>query len=114
MAVTLPNLNDWIRDLDGKLLPFGWAKLAWRLLATPPRSVRMPLMGVRRKLHGTAIGSALAIAVIDAVRSYHLARGTKRAELSWILEDNMPMRRMIEAVGGTQYKTYRIYEKRLT
>ena len=114
MAVSLPNLNDWIRDLNGKLLPMGWAKLAWRLLVKPPPSVRMPLMGVRRRYHGTVIGSALAFAVIDAVRSYHLAQGTKRAELSWILEDNMPMRRMIEALGATPYKTYRIYEKHLT
>jgi hypothetical protein len=74
----------------------------------------MPLMGVRRKFHGTPIGSALALAVIDAVRSYHVRRGTKHAELSWILEDNMPMRRMIQALGGTEYKTYRIYEKTLT
>jgi GNAT superfamily N-acetyltransferase len=113
MAVSLPNLNDWIRDLDGKLLPLGWAKLIWRMMVRPPSSVRMPLMGVRRNYHGTAIGSALALAVIDAVRSYHLCRGTKRAELSWILEDNMPMRRMIEALGGVPYKTYRIYEKAL-
>jgi GNAT superfamily N-acetyltransferase len=114
MAIALPNLNEWIKDLDGKLLPFGWAKLLWRLMMRPPQSVRIPLMGVRRSYHGTPVGSALALAVIDAVRSYHLSRGTKRAELSWILEDNMPMRRMIEALGGTAYKTYRIYEKRLT
>jgi GNAT superfamily N-acetyltransferase len=113
MAVSLPNLNDWISDLNGKLLPLGWAKLIWRMMAKPPRSVRMPLMGVRRDYHGTAIGSALALAVIDAVRSYHLGRGTMRAELSWILEDNAPMRRMIEALGGVPYKTYRIYEKSL-
>ena len=113
MAVPRPTLNDWIRDLDGKLLPLGWAKLIWRMMVKPPSSVRMPLMGVRRNYHGTAIGSALALAVIDAVRSYHLCRGTKRAELSWILEDNMPMRRMIEALGGAPYKTYRIYEKPL-
>ena len=36
-----------------------------------------------------------------------------RAELSWVLEDNMPMRRMIEALGAVPYKTYRIYEKAL-
>jgi len=114
MAVSLPNLNEWIRDLNGRLLPLGWAKLAWRLLARPPQSVRMPLMGVKRSHHGTAVGSALALAVIDAVRSYHVGRGTRRAELSWILEDNMPMRRMIEALGGVAYKTYRIYEKNLT
>ena len=38
-------------------------------------------------------------------------RGTTRGEASWILEDNMPMRRMIENFGGKPYKTYRIYEK---
>jgi hypothetical protein len=76
--------------------------------------VRMPLMGVKRSYHGTAVGSALALAVIDAARSYHVGHGTKRGELSWILEDNMPMRRMIEAIGGVHYKTYRIYEKSLT
>jgi hypothetical protein len=113
MAVTLPNINEWIAGLDGRLLPFGWAKLGWNLLAKPPRSVRMPLMGVKRKFHGTVLGSALAIGVIDTVRRYHMARGTRGGELSWILEDNMPMRRMIEALGGDPYKTYRIYEKAL-
>lgn len=111
MAVTLPNINDWIAGLDGKLLPFGWAKVAWNLLARPPKSVRMPLMGVRKKFHGTIEGSALAIGVIDTVRRYHLARGTVSGELGWILEDNVPMRRMIENLGGKPYKTYRVYEK---
>lgn len=113
MAITLPNLNDWIKDLDGRLLPLGWAKLAWRLMMKPPQSVRMPLMGVRRKYHGTATGSTLAIAVIDTLRAYHLRQGAKRAELSWILENNRPMRHIIEAMGGIPYKTYRIYEKSL-
>jgi len=113
MAVTLPNLNDWIKGLDGRLLPFGWAKVAWNLLARPPKSVRMPLMGVRKKYHGTVEGSALAISVIDTVRRYHLSRGTTSGELGWILEDNAPMRRMIESLGGKPYKTYRVYEKSL-
>lgn len=113
MAVTLPDINAWIKDLNGKLLPFGWAKLAYRLLSAPPEGVRMPLMGVLRKYHGTPQGAALAMAVIDAVRSYHLGKGTKRAELSWILEDNAPMRRLIEQLGAKPYKTYRIYEKDL-
>lgn len=111
MAVTLPNINDWIRGLDGRLLPFGWAKLAWHLLAKPPRSVRMPLMGVRKAHHGSLIGAAMAIGVIDKVRQYHQKRGVEQAELSWILEDNLPMRRMIEQLGGVPYKTYRVYER---
>jgi len=113
MAVTLPDINDWIKDLHGRLMPLGWAKLAYRLYGAPPRAVRMPLMGVLRKLHGTMVGAALAMAVIDAVRAYHLGHGTKRAELSWILEDNLPMRRLIGQLGASPYKTYRIYEKDL-
>jgi hypothetical protein len=113
MAVTLPEINEWIKDLNGKLLPFGWAKLAYRLLAKPPAAVRMPLMGVLRKYHATPIGSALALGVIDQIRNYHVSHGTKRAELSWILEDNFPMRRIIEQLGGIPYKTYRVFEKPL-
>jgi hypothetical protein len=111
MAISLPNINEWITGLNGRLLPFGWAKIAWNLLARPPRSVRMPLMGLRRKYHGTPLGAALAMAAIARVRAYHAGRGTMRGELSWILEDNMPTRKMIEAFGGKPYKTYRIYEK---
>jgi GNAT superfamily N-acetyltransferase len=114
MAVSLPDINGWIKDLNGRLVPLGWAKLLPRLLLRRPAAVRIPLMGVRKEYHGRAIGSALAIATIDRVRSYHLSRGTHRAELSWILEDNMAMRRMIEALGGSPYKTYRIYERPIT
>jgi GNAT superfamily N-acetyltransferase len=113
MAVTLPDINQAARDLNGSLFPFGVFKLLARLKLSAPEAVRMPLMGVRRKYHGHPVGSALAIAVIDAIRQYHVARGTTRAELSWILEDNLAMRRMIEAVGGVEYKRYRIYERSL-
>jgi GNAT superfamily N-acetyltransferase len=114
MAVSLPNINDWIAGLNGKLLPFGWARLAWNLFARPPRSIRMPLMGVRKAYHGSAIGGVLGMAALARVRNYHVSRGTMKGELSWILEDNMPMRHMIEAFGGKPYKTYRIYEKPIT
>jgi hypothetical protein len=70
-------------------------------------------MGVRKKHHGTPLGAALALGVIDAIRTYHTSRGTYRAELSWILEDNWPMRRIIEQLGAVPYKTYRVYEKSL-
>lgn len=110
-VVTLPNLNEWIKGMNGRLLPFNWAKLAARVIRKKPDSYRMPLMGVRRKFHSTLIGSSLATMVIDAARGYHYARGGKTAELSWILEDNYPVRKIIEAFGGVPYKTYRIYEK---
>lgn len=113
MAVTLPNINDWIKDLNGRLLPFNWAKLIWRLKTEHPRGIRLPLMGVRKKFQTGMTGAAASLGVIDAIRRYHEGKGTVRGELSWILEDNLPMRKMIETIGGNPYKTYRIYEKEL-
>jgi hypothetical protein len=113
MAVTLPNVNEWVRDLDGKLLPFGWAKLLPRVIAKKPKSLRMPLMGVRRKYHDTTTGSALAFSVIMALREYHMSRGAERVEFGWVLEDNKGMRNIVETAGATPYKTYRVYEKNL-
>ena len=114
MTVTLPNLNEAIADLGGRLLPLGWAKLLWRLKVRGTRSARMPLMGVRKQYQGTPRGAALALGVIEAVRSWHAAHGAREAELSWVLEDNRPTRDIIEMVGGRPYKTYRIYEKALS
>jgi hypothetical protein len=110
-VVTLPNLNEWISGMNGKLLPFNWVKLIGHVIRKRPDTYRMALMGVRRKFHGTLAGSSLATLVIDAARSYHYARGGKTAELSWILEDNYPVRKIIEAFGATPYKTYRVYQK---
>jgi hypothetical protein len=115
MVVTLPNLNEVIADLNGRLLPFGWAKLLWRLKVRGTRTARMPLMGVRRRHHGTPLGAALAIGVIDAVWRWHREHGSaEEAELSWVLEDNRATHEIIRMVGGQPYKTYRLYEKALT
>jgi hypothetical protein len=111
--VLLPNLNEVIRDLNGRLLPFGWLKLLWRLKVKYPLTSRIPLMGVRRRYHDSLMGAALAFGVIAAVQQAALKRGLKKVELSWILEDNMGMRNIIESINGRVYKTYRIYSKKL-
>ena len=111
--VALPNLNEAIRDLSGRLLPFGWAKLLWRLKVRGVRSARVPLMGIRRSFSSGLLGSLVPFLLIDAVRREGRRLGYRSIELSWILEDNAPMCRINEAVGGVPYKTYRIYGKDL-
>jgi hypothetical protein len=59
------------------------------------------------------LGASLLPLMFASIRTHFLARGLERVELSWILEDNMPMRRVCEGVGGRAYKTYRVYEKSL-
>ncbi|HWA50416.1 MAG TPA: dATP pyrophosphohydrolase [Dongiaceae bacterium] len=114
MLVCLPNLLEAVRDLDGKLLPFGWAKLLWRLKRKTLKTARVPLMGILRKHHGTLLGATLLPLMFHRLKGPFFARGLEQVELSWILEDNMPMRRVLEGIGAKPYKTYRIYEKALT
>ena len=111
MIVALPNLNEVIRDLQGRLLPFGWLKLLWRLKVKSPKTARVVLMGVRKRFQRSPLGAALGFLLIDAVRGYGIRRGVQEVELSWILEDNMPMRNMLTMIGGIPYKRYRVYEK---
>ena len=111
--VALPNLNEASRDLGGKLLPFGWLKLLWRLKVKHPRTARVPLMGVRTAFQHSRLGPTLAFMVIDAVRKALHQRGVKDVEMGWILEDNDGMRNIIETIGGQAYKRYRMYEKGL-
>ncbi|MEM1232040.1 MAG: N-acetyltransferase [Pseudomonadota bacterium] len=111
--VMLPNINEAIADLKGRLLPLGWLKLLWRLKVRHPSTSRVPLMGVRREFQNRPIGSALAMAVMDAARQGAIVRGVREVEMSWILADNQGMRKICETIGGRVSKRYRMYEKAL-
>ena len=111
--VLLPNLNDAIRDLNGKLFPFGWAKMLWRLKMRPIRTARVPLMGVRKAYQKDRRGILAPFFLIDAIRTESRKRGLQAAEYSWILEDNRPMRHILEGLSARIYKTYRLYGKQI-
>lgn len=113
MLIALPDLNEAIRGLHGRLVPFGWARLLWRLKVAGVKGARVPLMGVRRDLAGSVLGAAIPFAMVEAVRPQLRALGYRRVEMSWILEDNLPMCRMAEAGGGVVSKRWRLYERAL-
>jgi hypothetical protein len=109
----LPDINLAIADLNGRLLPFGWAKVLWRLKVKFPKACRIPLMGVRKKYQNTIFGPTMAYMLVDSVMTPGLSRGGERVEMSWILESNKPTRNIIEKFGGKITKRYRMYEKEL-
>jgi hypothetical protein len=111
-GLALPNLNELIADFDGRLLPFNWLKLLLRL-KRGPKTARVPLMGIRRTYSGGLIGGLAPFLIVDAIRKALQANGVREVEMSWILEDNRPMRHIIESLGARSYKTYRVYEKRI-
>jgi GNAT superfamily N-acetyltransferase len=113
MLLCLPDIYDAIGDLRGALLPIGWVKLLWRLKVRGVRSARVPLMGLRKRYHRTAVGFAAMAQMLEAARIEMVRSGFRRVDLSWTLEDNLPMLHVFQAIGATRHKTYRIFEKQL-
>jgi hypothetical protein len=113
MLVCLPDIYDAIGDLQGALVPFGWLKVLWRMKVTGLKSARVPLMGLRRRYQHTAVGLATMVQMLEAARIEMARCGFRRVELSWILEDNRSMLRILEEIGAVPYKVYRIFEKQL-
>ena len=112
--ITLPDINELIRDLDGELFPFGWAKLLWRLRKPRTRRARVPLMGVAKKLHGSRLASQLAFMLIEFTRREVVTKfGVQIGEFGWILEDNKGMLSIAELPGARVNHRYRIYEREL-
>jgi hypothetical protein len=111
--ILIPNLNEAISDLNGKLFPFGWAKLIWRLKVKAPKTGRIALMGVRKKYQHTRLGPSMAFLTIGALQEPALKRKMEKIEMSWILEQNQGTRNIIEKVGGVVTKRYRLYRKEI-
>jgi hypothetical protein len=112
--MTLPDLNEFTRDLNGRLFPFGWAKLLWRLRSPRTKTMRVPLMGVVKRLQASRLAAQLAFMLVEFIRRDALARyGTERGEFGWILQSNGPMVSMAQAIEARINKVYRIYEKPL-
>jgi len=107
----IPDLNEAIRDLNGSLFPFGWAKLLWRLKVSGVKQARIPLMGLRKEFHNTRTGLSIVAALCETVFEAARQKGFTHCELSWVLENNPGMISICEQASAKAYKTYRMYEK---
>ena len=112
-AIAIPNVNEIIRDLGGKLFPFGFFKLLWRLKVKGTKTARLMLLGIRKKYRLVKRYGGLAFLLYTEMNDRGHRRGYEVGELSWTVEDNMPVNIGIRAMGGKVYKTYRVYEKSL-
>ncbi len=104
-SLSLPDFNQALQPLRGKLLPFGWLKfLLGKRKIDYGRTILMGVLPEKRKL-----GVDIAMVYTTMIAAFQ--RGLTSGECSWILADNKPMNRILEAYGADRYKTYRIYEK---
>lgn len=107
LSVTLPDLNIPLHKINGRLFPLGWLKFLWykRKIDT----ARFFMMGVVEGYRNLGIDAVFYLETAKAL----LRKGYTRCEMSWILENNTMMNRIIQRLGGRIYKVYRIYEKKL-
>jgi GNAT superfamily N-acetyltransferase len=100
----VPDVNEILGDLDGRLFPWGLFKLLARRKRI--RAARTMLLGVLPEYRGRGIDAALMVDVFERAAK----AGYSGGEGSWILEDNVRMRTDLEALGGSVRATYRVYE----
>ena len=112
--ITLPDLNEALKPLNGSLLPLGWAKLLLWLRKPKVRSVRVPLMGVVKELQASRLASQLAFMMIEYIRVAAVANyGAGRGEIGWILDDNQGMRSIADTIQCEVNKVYQVYRREL-
>jgi hypothetical protein len=112
--LTIPEINELTKDLNGELFPFNFIKLLWRLRKPRTRRLRVPLMGVAKKLHHSRMASQLAFMMIEFTRRDAVSKyGASVGEFGWILEDNKGMLSIAQLPGAYVNHRYRIYEKAL-
>ncbi len=114
--MVIPDLNEQLVKYNGSLWPFNWAKLLWWLnVGTPQvKTMRVPLMGVIKRLQSSRTASQLAFMMVEYIRRDAMTKfGATCGDFGWVLSSNGPMVSVGEAVGGTVSKVYRIYEKAL-
>jgi hypothetical protein len=112
--MTLPDLNEAQAPLNGNLFPFGWAKLLWWLRKPKVKTMRVPLMGVVKRLQASRMASQLAFMMIETIRRAAIANyGATRGEIGWVLDDNQGMNAIADAIESKVNKVYTVYEKAL-
>jgi GNAT superfamily N-acetyltransferase len=107
MAITVPDLNQALERMKGRLLPFGW----WHFLnkGRIMDRVRVGFLGVLPEYQHTGVAAALYVEHFDMAAKTRQTGG----EMGWILETNEPMNRAMEAMGGRVVKRYRVYQRAL-
>jgi GNAT superfamily N-acetyltransferase len=108
IALSVPDINQVLRKMNGRLLPFGW----WHYLNRKRivNQVRVGFLGVRPAYQHTGVAAGLYAEHFDMAEQTRIKGG----EMGWILETNKAMNRAMEGMGGEVVRRYRVYERELS
>lgn len=113
--MVLPDMNEVLKQTDGKLFPFGWIRILRWLRKPMGAGMRVPLMGVLKEFQNSRLASQLAFMMIEFIRrSATTDYNSKRAEIGWILDDNKGMVAIADTIESKVNREYVIYEKSIS
>jgi GNAT superfamily N-acetyltransferase len=107
VAITVPDINQVLKRMNGRLLPWGWWQFLWRSRITD--RVRVGFLGVKPEYQHTGVAAAMYVEHFDMAS----VRPQKWGEMGWILETNKNMNRAMEAMGGRIVRRFRVYEREI-
>ena len=107
-SLSLPDFNQVFKKINGRLFPFG----VFKILTGKKKIdfIRVMIMGVIPKYQKKGIE---AVFINDTIKT-SMNKGYEGAEISWVLEDNIPMVQTAVNLGSKIYKTYRVYDKKIS
>ncbi len=105
----LPDFNFVLKKMKGKLNPVTITKAIY--FSKKIKDLRLLLLGIKEKYRNKGVDALLFREGFINVKEKY--KRFKRVEFSWILEDNIPVQRLVEMIGAQLYKKYRVYEKKL-
>jgi GNAT superfamily N-acetyltransferase len=105
IAISVPDINQVLRRMRGRVLPFGWVHYLRRRRIID--RLRVGFLGVRPEYQHTGVAAALYLEHFATSERHRIKWG----EMGWILETNRPMNRGMQAMGGRIVKRYRVYER---
>jgi hypothetical protein len=105
IAITVPDVNQLLKVMDGKVFPFGWYTFLFRRKQHIDR-VRVGFLGIKPEYQHTGAAAAFYVEHFDMAN----VTPQKWGEMGWILETNRAMNRGMEAMGGRIAKRFRVYE----
>ncbi len=113
VVAQIPDINEALVGLGGKLWPSGWARMLWRIHGRGTRMTRIPMIGIASRWRGSRIGSmAVSLLLAEAITKARGA-GIEETEISWMLETNHAMLNLARSLPAHHTRTFRIYEREL-
>ncbi len=111
VAIAIPNLNEVIADLHGKLFPTGLPKLIYRMKIQRPETARLMVLGITKKFRQQRKYAGLSLYMYARLNDAGEKLGIRWGELSWTDEANTAVTAGIRTMGGSVYKKYAVFER---